>query len=107
MERAPREKTTAEKQADRTGRLGMIDAALRPGYTALVTARTLSLKDEAWLLLMRDVLQLPAWDVAGSPTHHRERIMAVCQRSPQERQGKLGARSESNGVEREATREGE
>jgi len=39
----------------------MIDAALRPGYAVLVTARTLPLEDEAWLPLMRDVLQLPAW----------------------------------------------
>ena len=39
----------------------MIDAALRPGYAALVTAHMLTLEDEAWLPLMRDVLQLPAW----------------------------------------------
>jgi hypothetical protein len=44
----------------------MIDAALRPGYAALVTARRLPLKDEAWLPLMRDVLQLPAWMLSAA-----------------------------------------
>jgi len=39
----------------------MIEVALRLGYASLVTARTLPPKDEAWLPLMRDVLQLPAW----------------------------------------------
>jgi hypothetical protein len=40
---------------------GMIEARLRPGYIALVTAHTLAPNDEAWLPLMRDVLRLPAW----------------------------------------------
>jgi hypothetical protein len=39
----------------------MIEARLRPGYSALVTARMLASNDEAWLPLMRDVLRLPAW----------------------------------------------
>jgi hypothetical protein len=39
----------------------MIGADLRQGYAALVTARRLTREDEAWLPLMRDVLQLPAW----------------------------------------------
>ncbi|MGA2716875.1 MAG: hypothetical protein ABSG41_27630 [Bryobacteraceae bacterium] len=46
----------------------MIDPALRPGYKALATARKLPLNDEAWLPLMRDLLQLPAWML---PAVHR------------------------------------
>ena len=39
----------------------MIEARLRPGYSALVAARMLAPDNEAWLPILRDVLRLPAW----------------------------------------------
>lgn len=60
MEEAP-QKTQSARSRAYFNRRGMIDTALRPGYAALETARTLPLKDAAWLPLMRDLLQLPAW----------------------------------------------
>jgi hypothetical protein len=39
----------------------MIEAHLRPGYSALAGAGILAPNDEAWLPLMRNVLRLPAW----------------------------------------------
>ena len=50
-----------DKQPEAKVERKMIDRALRPGYAALVTARTLPLKDEAWLPLMRNVIGLPIW----------------------------------------------